>query len=236
MSTLQDPVVALDPALQQLVPPPSTQPAMKDPGWGVEQGPVAASPPPPSQSQSDARQARKNDRAYDPVRSDRSQSRRGRTRGSPNYRPREVEVLLDIVDEELPVGAKGWNVVGARFREWVASTEHPARADRSLEIKYKQVGFCLYLSIRSLLTDGVVSWSRRGSQRVMQFAHPRLLVPMSLTTGSRARSHAGISVMTTLSISMATPMSTTTTQCRMPVKISLSHPLAPNTDVSEPFT
>ncbi|KAF9790669.1 hypothetical protein BJ322DRAFT_990188, partial [Thelephora terrestris] len=51
----------------------------------------------------------------------------------------EVEVLLDLVDKELPVGAKGWNVVGARFCEWAANTEHPARADRSLEIKYKQL-------------------------------------------------------------------------------------------------
>lgn len=86
-----------------------------------------------------ARQAGRNVRTYDPIRAGRSQFRRGRTRGAPNYRPREVEMLLDLVDDELPVGAKGWNVVGARFREWAAATEHPARADRSLEIKFKQV-------------------------------------------------------------------------------------------------
>jgi hypothetical protein len=134
-----DPTVTFDPSLRQLDPPPSTQPSMRISGREVGQGRTSASPPPPSQSQRNVRQARRNDRAYDPIRTERSQSRRGRTRGAPNYRPREVEVLLDLVDEELPVGAKGWNVVGARFREWAANTEHPARADRSLEIKYKQV-------------------------------------------------------------------------------------------------
>ena len=136
-NTPQGPVVALDPSLQQLVPPPSTQP--------------------PPQSQQDGRQARRHDRAYDPVRADRSQSRRGRARGAPNYRPREVEMLLDLVDEELPVGAKGWSVVGVRFREWAATTEHPARTDRSLEIKYKQVGCFLLLLVYPLLTNDVTS-------------------------------------------------------------------------------
>jgi len=113
---------------------------MKARGLDASQDPTAASPPPPPQSQREARQVRRNDRAYDPIHAEKSRSRRGRTRGAPNYRPREVEVLLDLVEEELPVGAKGWNVVGARFREWAAVTEHPARTDRSLEIKYKQVG------------------------------------------------------------------------------------------------
>jgi hypothetical protein len=136
-SNPQGPVVALDPSLQQLVPPPSTQPRVPD--WGFDQDFTAASQVPPSRSQEDSRQARRNDRAFDPVRADRSRSRRGRTRGAPNYRPREVRMLLDLVDEELPVGAKGWNVIGARFRDWAAITENPARTDRSLEIKYKQV-------------------------------------------------------------------------------------------------
>ena len=112
---------------------------MKIPHWDADQG-LITSPLPPSQSQRNARQARRNDCAYDPIGAERSRSWRGRTRGAPNYKPREVAVLLDLVDEELPVGAKGWNIIGARFREWAANTENPARADRSLELKYKQVG------------------------------------------------------------------------------------------------
>ncbi|KAF9642068.1 hypothetical protein BDM02DRAFT_3193972 [Thelephora ganbajun] len=64
---------------------------------------------------------------------------RGRTRGAANYCPREVEVLLDLVEDELPVGAKGWNTVGTKFREWTITTGRPARTDRSLEAKYKQL-------------------------------------------------------------------------------------------------
>ena len=68
----------------------------------------------------------------------------GRTRGAVNYRPREIEVLLDLVEAELPVGAKGWGTVGAKFREWAATTENSSRTDRSLEAKYKQVwSLCL---------------------------------------------------------------------------------------------
>jgi len=80
---------------------------------------------------------------YDPIRVEQSRSRWGRTRGAPNYRPCEVEKLLDLVNEELPVGAKGWNVVGAHLCEWAVITEHPTRTDRSLELKFKQVGCSL---------------------------------------------------------------------------------------------
>lgn len=81
-------------------------------------------------------------RAYDPVRSQRGQPRGGkggRTRGAINYRPKEVQVLLDLIEDELPVGAKGWKVVGSRFRDWAVTAGYPARTDRSLELKFKQV-------------------------------------------------------------------------------------------------
>ena len=91
--------------------------------------------------------ARRSVRAHNPIHSRQAAGRsqeggkgHGRTRGSPNYRPREIKVLLDYVEAELPVGAKGWNAVGARFREWAGLVECPARTDRSLEMKFKQVG------------------------------------------------------------------------------------------------
>ena len=55
------------------------------------------------------------------------------------YRPKEVQTLLDLIEDKLPVGAKGWKVVGARSRDWAATAGYPARADRSLELKFKQV-------------------------------------------------------------------------------------------------
>jgi hypothetical protein len=84
-------------------------------------------------------------RAHDPIRGQRTshtrEGRRGRTRGAPNYKPREVQVLLDLVEEELPIASKGWKAVGSRFREWATAAEHPTRTDRSLELKFKQVRF-----------------------------------------------------------------------------------------------
>ena len=59
----------------------------------------------------------------------------------PNYKTREVGVLLDLTEEELPIASNGWRVVGARFRDWAAVTESAARTDRSLELKFKQVSF-----------------------------------------------------------------------------------------------
>jgi len=50
----------------------------------------------------------------------------GRTRGSANYHPREIEFLLDLVEADLPVGAKGWSTVGAKFREWAVVAEYPS--------------------------------------------------------------------------------------------------------------
>lgn len=86
-------------------------------------------------------------RAYDPVRGQKAnrprERGRGRTRGAPNYRTQEVETLLDLVEDELPIASKGWRVVGARFRDWAIVTQAPARTDRSLELKFKQVCFLI---------------------------------------------------------------------------------------------
>lgn len=146
-------------------PPPSTQPPPLTQGYPssqltsfewVEQG---TQPPPPAHRSSPAtatptprrpartgravRRTQRSARVYDPVRSQRTshlrEGGRGRTRGTPNYKPREVEILLDLAEGELPIGPKGWKVVGCQFRDWAAVAEYPARTDRSLELKYKQV-------------------------------------------------------------------------------------------------
>ena len=114
------------------------------------QAPPHAPPCVPGQafSQTQGRQAlrtaRRATRTHNPIRGQGVGLREGGkgqgwTRGAANYRPREIKVLLDLVEEDLPVGAKGWNGVGARFREWAAMTEYPSRTDRSLEVKFKQV-------------------------------------------------------------------------------------------------
>ena len=85
--------------------------------------------------------------AHDPVHGQWTKLReggKGWTRGAANYHPWELEVLLDLVEDELPIGAKGWNAVGTRFREWAVIAQFPARTDRLLKLKYKQVlSLCL---------------------------------------------------------------------------------------------
>ena len=111
------------------------------------ENPASIAPVPRSSTQTTGRELRRSQRstrAYDPVRGregnrSRRKRGRGRTRGTPNYKDREVEMLLDLAEEELPIASNGWRVVGARFRDWATVTQNPARTDQSLELKFKQV-------------------------------------------------------------------------------------------------
>ena len=127
-------------------PPPPTQIPVPSPDTTT---PVLQNP---TQTGRDSRRARRLAHAYDPVRGQRNsrprEGGRGRIRGSPNYKLREVEVLLDLVEEELPIASKGWRVVGSRFRDWAVVSQHPARTDRSLELKFKQVCFPFISSLQ----------------------------------------------------------------------------------------
>lgn len=122
-------------------PQPATQPPLHSHPFSATATPALQSP---VQIGRNARHTRRLTRAHDPVRGQRTsrkrEGRRGRTRGASNYKPREVQVLLDIVEEELPIAAKGGKV-GAQFRDWAVVAEYPVRTDRSLELKYEQVCF-----------------------------------------------------------------------------------------------
>ena len=69
----------------------------------------------------------------------RQDKRRGRRHGAMNYTTDEVNTFLDLIDKELPVGGKGWAVVGARFRDTAQTNGFPQRSDQSLKVKFGQV-------------------------------------------------------------------------------------------------
>ena len=98
---------------------------------------------PTPQTRRSTRRTQRSAQSYDPVHGQRTghlcEGDRGRTRGAPNYKPREVQVLLDLVDEELLIASKGWKVIGAQYWDWAAVAKHPTQTDRSLELKFKQV-------------------------------------------------------------------------------------------------
>jgi hypothetical protein len=72
-------------------------------------------------------------------------SKRGRPRGAGNYLAADVSALLDFVDRELPLGQHGWKVVHRNYSRWALVHRRPERTMKSLETKYKQVWFPLYM-------------------------------------------------------------------------------------------
>ncbi|TDL21496.1 hypothetical protein BD410DRAFT_789599, partial [Rickenella mellea] len=56
--------------------------------------------------------------------------------------------MLDLAEEMLPVGPKGWKLLGARHREWAREKKKKdLRTDASLELKYKTVRCILLVHI-----------------------------------------------------------------------------------------
>jgi hypothetical protein len=75
-----------------------------------------------------------------PEKRSRKDKRGGRRPGSTNYSDNEVDAPLDLIAEELPVGGKGWGVVGARLRDAARTgSGFPVRSDASLKVKFRQV-------------------------------------------------------------------------------------------------
>jgi hypothetical protein len=63
----------------------------------------------------------------------------GRPQGAGNYLQEDLKALLDAVQEELPLGQRGWQNIHAKYSRWARKRGHPERARKSLETKYKQV-------------------------------------------------------------------------------------------------
>ncbi|KAG6815925.1 hypothetical protein H0H93_008787 [Arthromyces matolae] len=65
--------------------------------------------------------------------------RGGRSAGVANYTNEDVEGLLDIVEEYLPIGGNAWNSCADEFSEWARENGRPVRTAKSLEAKFKQL-------------------------------------------------------------------------------------------------
>jgi hypothetical protein len=62
-----------------------------------------------------------------------------------------VSKLFELIEEELPVGQKGWKVVVKEFNKWAKKHGRPKRVGNALENKYKQVCACpLSLVLRTI--------------------------------------------------------------------------------------
>ncbi len=70
------------------------------------------------------------------------QKKKGQKEGAGNYIPHDLDALMDILEEQLPIGGKGRNLATDDFNEWAQDNGWPPHTSKSLEAKYKQV--CLF--------------------------------------------------------------------------------------------
>lgn len=71
-------------------------------------------------------------------------AKRGRPQGAQNYKPDEVNQLLDIIEVEQPLGSNGWLAVHKRYIKWARANSYIERSLDSIQTKFKQV--CLLVS------------------------------------------------------------------------------------------
>ncbi|CAA7263431.1 unnamed protein product [Cyclocybe aegerita] len=66
-------------------------------------------------------------------------AKRGHPKGAGNYTADEVDALLDFVEEELPLGQRGWQSIHRGFTCWARRNDAAERTLKSLETKFKQL-------------------------------------------------------------------------------------------------
>ncbi|KIK76684.1 hypothetical protein PAXRUDRAFT_169118 [Paxillus rubicundulus Ve08.2h10] len=66
-------------------------------------------------------------------------AKRGRLQGANNHTVGDMMTLLDCVEDELPLGQRGWQAITVRFNQWAAKSGRPERKLTSLETKFKQL-------------------------------------------------------------------------------------------------
>lgn len=81
---------------------------------------------------------------------------RGRASGAQNYSSEDLDALLDILEECLPLGGHAWNSAGDEFNTWAQENGRPSRTPKSLELKFKQVR--IYNNINSFLRKVLISF------------------------------------------------------------------------------
>ena len=63
----------------------------------------------------------------------------GRRQGAGNYKDDDLNELLRLVEEELPIGGNGWKRISVRYEQWATRKGRPVRNVKALESKFKGV-------------------------------------------------------------------------------------------------
>lgn len=111
---------------------------------------------------------------------------KGRSTGANNYSDADFTLLLDIVEELLPVAGKGWGLVGEVFNERAETQGLPLRSAKVLEAKFKSVS--VFLSILFLFVlSGIFSGCAHQNQLATLNVHGILTVHMQLSMSFKGR-------------------------------------------------
>lgn len=105
--------------------------------------------------------------------------RRGTPAGSVNFSPEDVELLLMMVEEHLPLGQLGWQKVVKDYNEYAVGEGRPQRAVDSLKHKFTQVS--AYMHIFLNYTDRAFSLQGRRSPQGMAIARRKSSTPATST-------------------------------------------------------
>ncbi|CDO74522.1 hypothetical protein BN946_scf184846.g3 [Trametes cinnabarina] len=63
----------------------------------------------------------------------------GRQPGSSNYNEDDLDALLDVVQEDLPIGQKMWQRVTDQFNDWARVNSRPPRTQKPLKTKFESL-------------------------------------------------------------------------------------------------
>ncbi|KIK76468.1 hypothetical protein PAXRUDRAFT_18188 [Paxillus rubicundulus Ve08.2h10] len=66
-------------------------------------------------------------------------TKRGRPQGANNYSVSDTNVLLNIIEDKLPIGQQGWLAVMTKFNKRTIELGRPERKQTSLETNFKQL-------------------------------------------------------------------------------------------------
>ena len=66
-------------------------------------------------------------------------TKKGNRAGALNYSNDDISAMLDIVEEEEPLGANHWAVVASKFAKWAKENDRPHRDQDSLKNKFDKL-------------------------------------------------------------------------------------------------
>lgn len=67
------------------------------------------------------------------------QRRQSSRAGAPNYTEQDVDELLHIVEEVIPIGANDWSRIRSEFNDWANQHDRPSREAHSLKSKFDKL-------------------------------------------------------------------------------------------------